>query len=459
MLEPCAHPAEPTVRAKLRQALFLAPLCLLLGATPNVVLITADTLRADHLGSYGYFRDTSPVIDALAADGLLIEHCIAPMSTTLPSHTSLMTSSYPAAHGILSNLQFYDRPVETGDGLRTAAQLLRAEGYSTAAFTSSSPLSEASGIDAGFDTFVGPPPYDQGEERVDLPAERTTERALTWLAQAQAPFFLWLHYFDPHSPYDPPEPFRDRYQPEPRLAERLERLGVPPKRREQATRVTNRYDGEIRYMDGQIGRILEALRARDLYSDALIVLTSDHGEGLWQHDYLQHGIVWAEQLHVPLIFKFPASAAAARGRRAVVASLIDVLPTMVAGARLPLPSESFHGIDLLGSSRRYALSQREYRKNHWDEPVYTLTGSEWKYHDHGNAGGRLFQLSRDPHELVNVLGRHPQMAQRMRAELRAMLAESRRKAKSLHQKLEIPEAAREQLRALGYLDGEPDPAP
>jgi arylsulfatase A-like enzyme len=447
------------VRRRLREALSLAPFCLLLGAKPNVVLITADTLRADHLGSYGYFRDTSPAIDGLAADGLLIERCIAPMSTTLPSHTSLMTSSYPAAHGILSNLQFYDRPVETTDEILTAAQLLRAAGYTTAAFTSSSPLSEASGIDAGFDSFVGPPPYDHGQERVDLVAETTTERALAWLAQAKSPFFLWVHYFDPHSPYDPPEPFRGRYQPEPRLAERLVRLGVPPNRRKQATRVTNRYDGEIRYMDGQIGRILDALRAQDLYRDSLIVLTGDHGEGLWQHDYLQHGVVWGEQLQVPLIFKFPESADAPRGRRPVVASLIDVLPTMVAGARLPLPTGSFHGIDLLGASRRYALSQREYRKNHWDEPVYTLTGSEWKYHDHGDAGGRLYHLSRDPHELVNVLSRYPQVAQRMRSELRAMLAESRRKGKTLRRKAEIPEAAREQLRALGYVDEEPDSTP
>lgn len=447
------------MRTRLRRALALAPFCLLLGAKPNVVLITADTLRADHLGSYGYFRDTSPVIDALAADGLLIERCIAPMSTTLPSHTSLMTSSYPAAHGILSNLQFYDRPVETSDEIRTAAQLLRAAGYTTAAFTSSSPLSEASGIDAGFDTFEGPPPYDRGDERVDLSAEATTERALAWLAQAKTPFFLWVHYFDPHSPYDPPEPFRSRYQPEPGLAERLERLGVPAKRRKQATRVTNRYDGEIRYMDSQIGRILEALRAQGLYRESLIVLTSDHGEGLWQHDYLQHGVVWGEQLEVPLIFKFPESTDAPRGRRRVIASLIDILPTMVAGARLPLSSESFHGIDLLGASRRYALSQREYRKDHWEEPVYTLTGNEWKYHDHGAAGGRLFHLSRDPHELVNVVARYPQVAQRMRAELHAMLAESRRKGKTLRQKVEIPDAALEQLRALGYVDGAPDSTP
>ena len=162
---------------------------------------------------------------------------------------------------------------------------------------------------------------------------------------------------------------------------------------------------------------------------------------------------------MPLIFKFPESSDAPRGRRPVVASLIDVLPTMVAGAGLPLPSESLQGIDLLGTSRRYALSQREYRKDHWDEPVYTLTGSEWKYHDHGDAGGRLFQLIRDPHELVNVITRYPQVAQRMRTELHAMLAESRREGKALRQKAEIPEAARRQLQALGYVDGEPDSTP
>ena len=162
----------------------------------SVVLITIDTLRADHLGCYGYFRHTSPFIDQLAADGLLFERAITPMSTTLPAHTSLMTSAYPARHGVLSNLNFYHQPVVTDKGFQTAAQMFREAGYLTAGFVSSPGLGEESGITAGFQVF---------DESGIRDAFTTTSRVIDWLDSVPArPFFLWVHYFDPHHPYDPP---------------------------------------------------------------------------------------------------------------------------------------------------------------------------------------------------------------------------------------------------------------
>lgn len=435
-----------------RRLLVLALAALpLVAARPNVVLITADTLRADHLRSYGYFRTTSPAVDGLAADGWLIERAIAPMATTLPSHTSLMTSTYPLRHGIWSNLRFFHQPVSTGDSFQTAAQMFQKLGYATAAFTSATPLSAASGIAAGFDRFEGPPAYDAAQKEVEVPAHRTAQRVLAWLEEAKTPFFLWVHFFDPHDPYDPPARLRKRFSTIPALVEYLEGLGVPRDLRIQAARSTNLYDAEIFHMDRQIGRILGRLKQRGLYDDSAIVFVGDHGEGLLQHSYLRHGIVWNEQLHVPLVFKFPAGAGAPTGRSSELASLIDVLPTLAAGARLALPGEQFDGIDLISADRDTALSQREYRDPIWKEPVYALTGARWKYHRYGHSPDRLYDLEADPHELVDVIDAHPEVAKRMKAQVDELLRAQAGRS-PLRAKEKLPEGVREQLKALGYVE-------
>lgn len=428
-------------------ALASAPL---MAARPNVVLITADTLRADHLRSYGYFRSTSPAVDGLAADGWLIERAIAPMATTLPSHTSLMTSTYPLRHGIWSNLRFFHQPVSTEDGFQTAAQMFRGLGYSTAAFTSATPLSEASGIAAGFDTFMGPPAWDAAHKEVEVPARVTAERALAWLETAQSPFFLWVHFFDPHDPYEPPSRLRRRFTTTPALVQYLERLSVPQDLRLQAAQISNLYDAEIFEMDRHIGRIVRRLKMAGLYDGAAIVFVGDHGEGLLQHGYMRHGIVWNEQLHVPLIFKFPRGSGAPRGRSGELASLIDVLPTLAAGAGLELPAARFEGIDLIAGDRESAFSQREYRDPLWKEPVYTLTGSRWKYHHYAHSPDRLYDLEADPHETVDVIGAHPEVAARMKAQIDALLRSEAGRS-TLRVRQELPDGVREQLEALGYV--------
>jgi arylsulfatase A-like enzyme len=423
----------------------------LVGSRPNVVIITADTLRADHLASYGYFRVTSPAIDRLAGEGLVFERAYAPMATTLPSHASLMTSSYPARHGIHSNLRFFHRPVATRDGFETAAQLFKKLGYTTAAFTSATPLSAASGIGAGFDHFEGPPDFDAEKREVEVSARETGRRALTWLGGASAPFFLWVHFFDPHDPYDPPQRFREQYQTTPELRAALRERGVAPDLQRVAERAVNLYDAEIRSMDAVIDLILRLLRKRGLYDDTAIVFAGDHGEGLFQHGAMRHGIVWDEQLHVPLIIKFPAGEGSPTGRTSVLASLVDVLPTLASGAGIPLPMQGFDGVDLLTADPKYVLSQREHREGYWDEPVYTLTGRRWKYH-HDSAGpDRLYDLQRDPHELHDVLAKHPKLAEKLRTELLRRVAEHQSRA-ALKIQPELPEGVREQLRDLGYVD-------
>ncbi len=430
-------------------ALVLACGCAPSSGPPNLVLITVDTLRADHLQTYGYFRPTSPAIDALARQSLVFDNAIAPMATTLPTHTSLMTSTYPARHGILSNLRFFQVPVTTTDELRTAAQMLLAAGYSTAAFTSSSPLSRDSGINAGFEVFRGPPPWADGRGRIDIPAAETIGRALRWLDRAEPPFFLWVHLFDPHDPYSPPPPYDSKFEDEPKLRQWLAEHRLPPKLMERAVAAVNLYDGEILYADTQIARLLERIEDRGFDDDSVIVFAADHGEGLYQHGVMGHGWIWNEQIRVPLMIRFPDRR---HGRLEGLASLIDVLPTVAEEAGLPLDTRQFDGVDLLRRQRVAALSQRELRQ---DGPMsrenYALTTREWKYLYFANGTDRLFRLNEDAHETRDVIRLHPEIAERMKAETLRLVAENARRT-PLRILEEIPEHVRQQLEALGYVE-------
>ncbi len=420
---------------------------------PSLILITVDTLRADHLSCYGYFRATSPAIDALAQQGVLFLNALAPMATTLPSHTSLLTSTYPVRHGVLSNLRFFKQAAMTTDIVRSAAQMLAERGYRTAAFTSSSPLCEESGIGAGFQTFDGPPRDDKETRRVDLPAETTTDRALRWLEDARHPFFLWVHLFDPHHPYAAPSPYDRSYEPTERLWERLSELQVPQEYLGQALGATNPYDGEVQYADAQIGRLLQALEERKLYDDSIVVFTGDHGEGLYQHGVLEHGVIWNEQLRVPLILRFPGGKlpAGLAPREPKLASLIDVMPTLAAQAGLPLDTSEFDGIDLGSGTRDSVLAQREIRERVWPEENFALVGLEWKYIYFADAEDMLFDLVADPHETRNVLAEQSERAQRMEAELLALVADHKRRS-PLAVTDDVPEDIRRRIEALGYVE-------
>jgi len=414
----------------------------------SFVLITIDTLRADHLGAYGYFRPTSPTIDQLAKEGVAFENAIAPIATTLPSHTSLMTSTYPVRHGILSNLQFYDQPVVTTSEIRTVAQMLRAKGYATAAFTSSSPLCEISGINAGFEVFHGPPPYEADQSRIDVPAEITTDLVLGWLSQASHPFFLWVHLFDPHHPYKPPTSFQSLFTTDTALDGVLRERHVAPRFRPKAAKIINQYDGEIRYADSQIARIFEALKARDLYERSVVVFTADHGEGLYENGIIQHGWIYNAQIRIPLIMRFPDGR---RGRVTQIASLIDVLPTLAEEAGLPLDTKYFDGVNLFREKREFALSQREHRKPAWVDLNLALTSLDWKYQLFEGGEDLLVDIRKDPHETRNVLDEYPMMADRMRREIMALVVENGARS-PLVVRDSIPPIVIEQLRSLGYVD-------
>jgi arylsulfatase A-like enzyme len=417
----------------------------------SIVLITVDTLRADHLGCYGYFRDTTPTIDRLAADGVLFEHALTPMATTLPAHVSLMTSASTIRHGIKGNFHTFFTAFVTDESLRTAAELFREAGYATAAFVSAAPVKMDTGISAGFVIFDEPP----GPERS---AAATTNRALAWLeGPPPGPFFIWIHYFDPHFPYAPPAPYDGRYRPEPGLTEFMRQKDFLDPEAPHCAQWNNSYDGEVSYVDDQIGRLLARLRDRGFYESSAIVLASDHGEGLGQHKWIGHGRIFNEQLFVPLIIKPPAELNIEPRREKALVSLMDVLPTLVAALDIPVPEENvrrFEGNNVLAGvgDRGAVLCERTPSEPDRLGPgeQYALTGLRWKYFLSTEGGDALFDMTGDWNETKNVIDSHPDVAKSMRRSIESILESAAARGPGLQKSNAIdPERAR-QLKGLGY---------
>lgn len=425
---------------------------------PDVVLITLDTTRADHLRCYGYFRETSPRLDELAGESILFERCLVPMATTLPTHTSMLTAVWPEEHGVLANLR-RQTVYERDPSLATLAELFADAGYDTAAFVSAFPLRADAGLTDGFAV------YDAPGGREQRAAEGTTDAALAWLGRAgEAPLFLWTHYFDPHSPYVPPAPWATMFTKEPALkawlAEReIERVSRRQSKRKGrpvvADEDTNAYDGEIAYMDHHVGRLLDALRARPRWDRTIVCVVGDHGEGLNQHGEAGHGLVWDEQIRVPLLLRVPG---VEPSRNTDLVSAVDLAPTLL--GLVPLPGRDrllsrASGVDVLAPdfAPRPLLAQTSDRKEQFGDEVIALTTERWKYLDLGTEGEELYDLAADPHELVNLAAEHPDVLAELRDLARRTIDEQR--ARGGGRAREATDEERAALEELGY-GGEED---
>jgi len=429
----------------------------------NLLVITLDTIRADHLGCHGYFRDTSPRLDAFARDALFFTRCLAPISTTLPAHVSLFTGVDPYEHGILANPPRGEN-FDSSAGLTTLAEDLRAAGYRTAAFVSGAPLKRESGIETGFGHFDQP---DGAERR----AGETNAAFFAWFTgaggpgaagQRDIPSFIWIHYYDPHAPYSPPAPFDSLYAPDTRLDAFLgaRRMAYCAESSLSAREAAGLYDGEVRYMDEQIGLLLDRLEQEGWLREAAVVIVGDHGEGLCQHGMMGHGHIFGEQLHVPLMMRVPGEAPR---RIETLCSLIDVLPTL-AGRMPGLPGPAVlaqaSGTDVLapGPAREGLLA----RNSALDERrsggvVHALTTGQWKYVETEDEDRQLYDLERDPYELTDSADRFPGESARLSSAMRALIAwqqnrrQAFRRAPSDSTRALSPEMI-EQLRSLGYVD-------
>ncbi|MEX1025688.1 MAG: sulfatase [Planctomycetota bacterium] len=322
-----------------------------------VVLVSLDTLRADRVSAYGYERNTTPHLDALAAEGVLFERVLAQATNTLVSHKSMLTGKQPlrlvheqsgATAELLRSLK---KPHEFLVGTlsvtpTTLAPMFQSDGYRTAAFTGAVWMTEEFRFQDGFDAF-------HAEKDAGLAGH--VPAALDWLDGPGADKrFLFLHSYDIHCPYTPPEPFESLFCPDHSIHVSLENQCPKASLEEQAltardrVAISDHYDGGVVYADDRMGAFFDGLRERGLWDEALIVVTSDHGESLGAHGQLGHGGLYPEQLFVPLIAKFPASWRVAPRRVADAVELTDLLPTLCEIVRQPIP-EGVDGRSLLGA--------------------------------------------------------------------------------------------------------------
>jgi arylsulfatase A-like enzyme/Flp pilus assembly protein TadD len=386
-----------------------------------IILISIDTLRADHLPAYGYTKVKTPALDALAADGTVFERAYSHAPQTLVAHASLLSGRLPFETGVRDDIGFVLK-----DGERLLPQMLRERGYATAAVVSAYVLRRETGIGQGFDFFDGvrtdtvepaaAPVWRDGAES-EIIAER-------WLDQQDSPrVFLFLHLFEPHQPYDPPPQFAD-YEP---------------------------YDGEIAYVDAIVGRLIQYLKSHQLYDQSTIVLLSDHGEGLGDHEEQGHGLfLYDEVLHVPLIVKQAAGAGAGSRVREVVQH-VDLVPTILDLANAPTPGH-LRGRSLKrlldGSGRpteQPVYSEALYAHYHFGwTPVTALTDGHYRYINAPRV--ELYDLERDPHEQDNAAGELDQVQRDLAASLDRLTAGAATQAPRQASGTEL-----ERFRALGYV--------
>ncbi|MBE3071906.1 MAG: sulfatase-like hydrolase/transferase, partial [Acidobacteria bacterium] len=387
----------------------------------NLLLVTIDTLRADRVGG-----ELTPAINALARHGASFAEARSVVPLTLPAHASLMTGLLPPNHGVRLNGVHRlspDRP--------TLARLLKSAGYRTAAVIGAYVLDRRFGLAEGFET------YDDDIARGDreaglLEAERRGDvvaaRALAWL-QAQPddgrPFYLWVHLYDPHAPYDPPPAWLDRAHGQP-------------------------YDGEVAYADAQLGRIVDALAARGLLDSTLIVVAGDHGESLGDHGEQTHGLlVYEKAVDIPLVF---SAAALTASIRTDAASLVDVFPTVLGLLGMP-PPPRHDGRDLFapGAARVEAEAYAEtlYPEAAGCSPLYALASGRWKYIG-GPAVPELYDLAADPGEQRDVTPDHRPVADAMGSRIAAITSRGVASVPTA-----LSRDAAERLRALGYVAATP----
>ena len=439
-------------------------------AFDRVVLVSLDTLRADHLPFYGYPRETAPFLSELAREGVVFERAYAPMPTTAPSHATLFTSLYPVQHGLLSNSH------RLPDGIATLPERLAAAGFTTVGASGTHAHWGPTGLDRGFARFA-PRARESGE--VYRRADGTVEAALAALDAASPGerLFLFVHLFDAHAPLRPPPRHLTPFQsegPEARARHArflVEQHGIPlafykddPGR---LLFIADRYDAEIRFADEQLRRLHDALAARGLAEGTLWVVTADHGEGLGNHRFMGHGKAYEEGLRVPLFFHADGGGLAPR-RVAEIVEHVDLAPTLLEllGQAPPERREGRSLVPLLRggalAESRAAFSQRgriasgeHVRRLPQEDPgdlsgdQYAWIESRWKYLHHVTGDDELYDLEADPHESRNLLADETDEAKRL---LDLLTGRLRRLSQDAPASIvpELDEATREELRALGY---------
>ncbi len=367
---------------------------------PDVYLITIDTLRADHVGCYGYRQVETPALDALAADGVRFTEAFTHSPITNTSHITILTGLLPSIHGVT------DFGVPLSLQHATAAELLKKHGYQTAAFIGAVILDSntlAPGLDRGFDFYDNFPAKTESKERwgrVERRGMTVVEHAEAWFEKHQTgPHFVWVHLYDPHDPYEPPPPFSEKYK-------------------------DHLYDGEIAYADSALARWIAFLKKAGVYDNAIIIVTGDHGEGLGDHGEETHGLfLYDSTLHIPLILKMPVKTAGAAPHGIVIDTQVrttDILPTILAATGVTAPAE-LNGESLLPlldaqvGSDRALFGETDYPLRWGWAPLRALRAENTKLIEAPRP--ELYDLQADPKELKNLYASGNAKLQNMQAEM------------------------------------------
>ncbi len=398
-------------------------------AVKRVVLISIDTCRADYLSCYGFDRKTTPNIDAVAAEGILFEQVVSPVPLTLPAHSSMLTGTIPPYHGVHDNHGY-----QLAGANVTLAEVLGGQGYRTRAVIGAFVLDGRFGMDQGFDIYDDP---EAAETLKDITKNERRGGEVSRLAcdflaeQGEDPFFLFLHYYDPHVDYRPPEPFAGRFR-------------------------DDLYAGEIAYVDDCIGKVVAKLKSRGWYDSTLLIITSDHGEMLEEHNEHSHGyFIYESAIKVPLIIKEPGQK---RSRKiAETVGLIDVMPTVLSYAGIKTPAV-VQGEDLscYGGREQETAGQRSiyceslFSTRYFCNPLLGVVSGSWKYIE--TTRPELYDVGIDRGETNNLVEQEPQRAKEMRSRLKILLANSARAAQqSGRRKQSVADQVR--LESLGYVGG------
>jgi arylsulfatase A-like enzyme len=399
----------------------------------NVLLITLDTTRRDHLGCYGHKygleEGLTPNLDALAGDGIRFDTALSTSAATPPSHASILTGLNPYLHDV--RVIYAESGYRLPDDVPFLSDILRDRSYKTAAFLSSFTVSSFYGFDRGFDVFdegLGVPAEESMHSRSDgfwdWPLDRdqrrsdeTTDRVIDWLQREEKPFFAWIHYWDPHdTALLPPGDIVARFVSTSQDGPTQNRMA---------------YRAEVYYMDSQFGRLVQELKERNLYDNTIIVVVADHGQGLGDHDWWYHRILYQEQIHVPLIMRVPGWP---MGK--VVTELVrttDIAPTILDELGIEIPSATdgrsvaalVHGksdaprIAYADAINLFDLNAMMVTRRPDDGLLYCVTDGKWKLIHRPTLSGKdeLYRISIDPHELENIIAAEPEQAGRLQREL------------------------------------------
>ena len=396
---------------------------------PNLVLVTVDTLRYDYVGYSGAGKVETPALDSLANDGVWFETAYCQVPLTPPSHASILTGTYPARHGVRD---FTSGPLLPS--VSSLAEILKERGYGTAAFISALVLDSVWGLDRGFDLYSDN--FQAGDNQgvnpgnVQRPAEETIDQVLEWHSKAPQPFFLWVHLFDPHHDYNPPQPYKSRYSSDP-------------------------YAGEVAYADSQIGRLVQALKQRQQYGRTLLVAVSDHGESLGEHREPNHGyFLYEATIRIPLLYKLPSGYRIPKPRIESVTQSVDILPTVLQILRIPQKREwLIEGRGqlsaILGKEGRpgfaYAESRYPWSTFGWS-PLYSYREGRHKVIEAPSP--ELYDLEADPEESSNLYSSQRALGNQLLSTLRSL--RQQQSAASGQEAAAVDPEVLERLAALGY---------